>query len=191
MKNKNLIFGISIFVLIIILIIILTRKSNCNGEGFSKKKSNLLAPKKPGEECSKDEECKVQCTDGHCICTGNFGSPYKDASCPEDNPICHDFKCQAQKQNNGESCERDDVCKSGHCVGNKCTECAGDGNCKDWQYCSSKSTCENKRDKDISCNSDKQCKSNKCNCECSSSCYPFVDWDECCFYSCQGDYNLS
>lgn len=143
MKNKNLIFGILIFALIIILIIILTRKSNCNGEGFSKKKSNLKSDANTGcptigrvtkmrETSEKEEKTEgkgVSCSE-NCICQNWSGGSYyrvNDIVEVSNNKFCEVTEIDKTSCNVPLNSCPDNICTCSNYFENTCVSaCRGD-----------------------------------------------------------------
>ena len=130
-----------------------------------------------GDDCTEDLQCRSsRCSGGKCVCN-------EDSDCGPGKrcykPAAAKNFCASTSLALGESCGRDDECRSNQCEGGVCV-CRHDSDCPSGQVCKTpvtgKNFCQSSNDVGAkalgaSCDRDSQCLSNKCEgdqCVCNS-----------------------
>eukprot|EP00039_Didymoeca_costata_P015321 m.258733 g.258733 ORF g.258733 m.258733 type:complete len:854 (-) comp16195_c0_seq1:114-2675(-) len=129
--------------------------------------------KDSGVSCSRDAVCKSSCCKLYnlrmqCRPSDRCDECAVDGDCAS-TQYCDKVgtnKCK-NKKFVGESCSRDEHCKSDMCpsgIATKCAECLADSDCSSTTYChkSGVNTCERKRSQGDVCSRGEQCYSNCC-----------------------------
>jgi Cys-rich repeat protein len=130
-----------------------------------------------GDKCKEDLQCRSsRCSGGECVCN-------EDSDCGLGQrcfkPAAAKNFCASTSRAVGESCDRDDECRSNQCEDGECV-CRHDSDCPSGQVCKTpitgKNSCEASDDVGAkalgeSCDRDSECLSNKCEsdeCVCNS-----------------------
>ncbi len=131
-----------------------------------------------GDKCKEDLQCRSsRCSSGECVCN-------EDSDCAVGRrcfkPAAGKNFCSSTSLAVGESCGRDDECRSNQCEGGVCV-CRHDSDCPSGQVCKTpvtgKNSCEESDDPigakalGTACKRDSECLSNKCEsdkCVCNS-----------------------
>jgi Cys-rich repeat protein len=130
-----------------------------------------------GDDCKEDLQCRSsRCSGGECVCN-------EDSDCPTGQecfkPAAAKNFCSSTSRALGESCGRDDQCRSNQCEDEVCV-CRHDSDCPSGQVCKTpvtgKNSCEASEDVGAKalgaeCDRDSDCLSNKCEsdeCVCNS-----------------------
>jgi len=110
---------------------------------------------------------------------GDVNTPCKNNSSCDSSNYCLGGMCQARPGKNGTLCMSNSDCNSHACVDNFCSDkldkgdvCSNDGQCKDKLYCSDHAgdgryksrykKCDSQKNAGAQCQSDRACKSGKC-----------------------------
>ena len=147
----------------------------CSAEGACVDKKDNDA------DCANANECKSgKCDSNKCVADASGEVEEKECSdtkaCTDTNKYCSAEGACVDKKVDGSTCSSANECKSGKCEQGNCLpavvepECSATKACTDTnKFCSDEGTCEDKKNDDATCSSDKECKSNYCEGDASSS----------------------